>query len=153
MTNEEALKWMEEAILDTDEFFDQCSTDLQKELMEQKQVFKLAISALRAAPTDEVLTMEQLRKVPHGKIKDSTLQNICDRANEISYPTTHINLEAWGSEWVPFETVGERKGVMCKKCGYKEYDHVKYTHFDFCPSCARAMTPDALSELKKRLRG
>lgn len=50
MTNEEAIKWMEEAIVDTKEFFDQCSPALQKELIEQKEVFELAISAIRAAP-------------------------------------------------------------------------------------------------------
>ena len=35
-------------------------------------------------PTDESLTLEQLRASPHGKIKDSTLQSICNRANEIA---------------------------------------------------------------------
>ena len=50
MTNEEAIKWMEEAILDTKEFFDQCSPALQKELIEQKEVFELAVSAIRATP-------------------------------------------------------------------------------------------------------
>lgn len=47
MTNEEAIKWMEEAILDTNDCFDQCSPALQKELIEQKEVFELAVSALR----------------------------------------------------------------------------------------------------------
>ena len=40
------------------------------------------------APTltqpNEPLTMEQLRESPHGKIKDSTLESICNRANEIA---------------------------------------------------------------------
>ena len=35
-------------------------------------------------PPNEPLTLEQLRASPHGKIKDSTLQSICDRANEIA---------------------------------------------------------------------
>lgn len=35
-------------------------------------------------PTDESLTLEQLRASPHGKIKDSTLQSICNRANDIA---------------------------------------------------------------------
>ena len=34
-------------------------------------------------PTNEPLTIEELRASPHGKIKDSTLQSICNRANEI----------------------------------------------------------------------
>ena len=33
---------------------------------------------------NEPLTMEQLRESPHGKIKDSTLESICNRANEIA---------------------------------------------------------------------
>ena len=35
-------------------------------------------------PPNEPLTLEQLREAPHGKIKDSTLQSICNRANEIA---------------------------------------------------------------------
>lgn len=35
-------------------------------------------------PPNEPLTIEQLRASPHGKIKDSTLQSICNRANEIA---------------------------------------------------------------------
>lgn len=50
MKIEEAVKWMEEAIQDTKEFFDQCSPGLQKELTEQKEVFELAITALRSMP-------------------------------------------------------------------------------------------------------
>ena len=33
---------------------------------------------------NEPLTLDQLRMSPHGKIKDSTLQSICNRANEIA---------------------------------------------------------------------
>ena len=33
---------------------------------------------------NEALTLEHLRASPHGKIKDSTLQSICNRANEIA---------------------------------------------------------------------
>ena len=45
-------------------------------------------SAIANAPTltqpNEPLTLDQLRMSPHGKIKDSTLQSICNRANEIA---------------------------------------------------------------------
>lgn len=37
-----------------------------------------------AAQPNEPLTMEELRESPHGKIKNSTLQSICNRANEIA---------------------------------------------------------------------
>lgn len=33
---------------------------------------------------NEPLTLEELRESPHGKIKNSTLQSICNRANEIA---------------------------------------------------------------------
>ena len=69
MKIEEAIKWMEEAIQDTKEFFHQCSPALQKELIEQKEVFELAITALRSTPKtgefelpDEKLTA-QLRRM------------------------------------------------------------------------------------------
>ena len=42
------------------------------------------MDALKMSETSEPLTMEQLREVPHGKIKDSTLQSIYDRANKIA---------------------------------------------------------------------
>lgn len=35
-------------------------------------------------PPNEALTLEHLRASTHGKIKDSTLQSICNRANEIA---------------------------------------------------------------------
>ena len=45
-------------------------------------------SAIANAPTltqpNEPLTLEELRESPHGKIKDSTLESICNRANEIT---------------------------------------------------------------------
>lgn len=50
MKIEEAIKWMEEAIRDTEEDFDQCSPALQEELTKQKEVFELAITALRSMP-------------------------------------------------------------------------------------------------------
>ena len=46
------------------------------------------INVVKTQPTltqpNEPLTMEQLRESPHGKIKDSTLESICNRANEIA---------------------------------------------------------------------
>ena len=50
MTNEKAIKWMEEAVQETTECFEQCSPSLQKELVMQKEVFELALTALRSMP-------------------------------------------------------------------------------------------------------
>ena len=48
MKIEEAIEWMEEAVQETTECFEQCSPSLQKELVMQKEVFELAITALRS---------------------------------------------------------------------------------------------------------
>ena len=54
MTREEAAKWLEETIQDTDRYFSSCSEALQKELDEQKEVFLLALSALRPVSREQV---------------------------------------------------------------------------------------------------
>lgn len=61
MTREEAIRWLEETIQDTDTYWDSCSEALQKELDEQKEVFLLALSALRP------VSREQVEKVWRGK--------------------------------------------------------------------------------------
>ena len=61
MTREEAIKWLEEIVQDTDTYWGSCSKALQKELDEQKQVFLLALSALRP------VTREQVEKVWRGE--------------------------------------------------------------------------------------
>lgn len=55
MKIEEAIEWMEETIQDINELFDQCSTALQEEITEQKEVFELALTALRSMPKAEAL--------------------------------------------------------------------------------------------------
>ena len=61
MTREEAAKWLDETIQDTDTYFSSCSQALQKELDEQKEVFLLALSALRP------VSREQVEKVWRGE--------------------------------------------------------------------------------------
>ena len=52
------------------------------------QIGEVFLAKVRSMPTltppNEPLTLEHLRASPHGKIKDSTLQSICNRANEIA---------------------------------------------------------------------
>lgn len=61
----------------------------------------------------------------------------------------HIDWEAWTAEWLS-EDIGEDIRCQCSKCGYP----VSYFwgRTDFCPSCGKAMTPEACAELEKRLR-
>lgn len=74
-----------------------------------------------------------------------------------SYPPAHIDREAWKSEWK--EYTGADAGFhYCFKCGqqafnYEESGEVIEVLSNFCPSCARAMTPKALKELEKRFKG
>lgn len=42
-------------------------------------------------------------------------------------------------EWKELKTFGGIEGVMCSECGYREYSHVKYTRFEFCPKCGKPM--------------
>lgn len=57
MTREKAIKWLEEAINDTNNDFDLCSEALKKELLLQKDVFEMAISAL-THPRGEWISVE-----------------------------------------------------------------------------------------------
>lgn len=57
MTREEAIKWLEETIQDTDTYWESCSEALQKELDEQKEVFLLALFALRPVSREQVEKM------------------------------------------------------------------------------------------------
>ena len=61
MTREEAIKWLEETIQDTDTYWESRSEALQKELDEQKEVFLMALSALRP------VSREQVKKVWRGE--------------------------------------------------------------------------------------
>lgn len=51
---------------------------------EAEEYHAMFATMLEESMPNEPLTLEQLRASPHGKIKDSTLQSICNRANEIA---------------------------------------------------------------------
>lgn len=68
-----------------------------------------------------------------------------------AYQPAHIDREEWTAEWV---SNGNR--FVCSRCGVrcaKESDETDYYPLlsAFCPSCGRAMTPDAWAELEKRM--
>lgn len=137
------------------------SPDADEIWKEDSDALEFALTALRSMPeAGEPLSLEQLREVPHGKIKDSTLQNIANRANEIASPPAHIGREAWTAEWIEdgdcehkphrIRDVKKWRKYKCSKCGYKAG---RSNSRNYCPSCGRAMTPEALAELERRLRG
>ena len=122
MTKEEAIKWLEEIIQDTDTYWGSCSEALQKELDVQKEVFLLALSALRP------VSRERVEKVWRGEwIGD--------------------NDEKVGTiEGSPI------KSSTCSACGNwlvgsDEYDCAGY----FCPTCGSAMTGEAVDMVMERL--
>lgn len=82
---------------------------------EDIDALEFALTALRSMlEAGEPLSLEQLREVPHGKIKDSTLQNIANRANEIASPPAHIDRSEWISvkERLPEAYYGESDNVL-----------------------------------------
>lgn len=72
----------------------------------------------------------------------------------------HIDWESWTAEWEedgecdhkPYRirSAEKWKKYKCSKCGYKAG---RRTSQKYCPSCGKAMTPEAWDELEKRLRG
>lgn len=103
MKIEEAIEWMEEAVQETTECFEQCSPSLQKELVMQKEVFELAITALRSMPeAGETLSLEQLKQMDgkpvwiveypdwgHWELSEDAEDYLCDRDTELyglTYP-------------------------------------------------------------------
>lgn len=65
-----------------------------------------------------------------------------------AYPPVYIDWEAVESTWERGKYPSGTHYLFCKKCGERNSKMSK-----FCPSCGRAMTPEARIELKKALSG
>lgn len=113
-------------------------------------------NVLAKAP-NEPLTLEQLRGTPHGKIKDKTLQHICDRANELAYayPASRIGRE----KWEPCDACSNAKHIVGLALAIMDdgSDHRIDTkmncEYSFCPNCGRPLTDEAWAELERRVCG
>ena len=103
MTREEAAKWLEETIQDTDTYFSSCSEALQKELDEQKEVFLLALSALRP------VRREQVEKVWRGEWVEKPYSTKSER-NRV------INCKKYICS-VCNKSNGRKKKNFCPSCG------------------------------------
>lgn len=122
MTKEEAIKWLEEIIQDTDTYWGSCSEALQKELDEQKQVFLLALSALRP------ITREQVEEV---------------RGEWIDIDGEKVPVDKYGQ---PFGW------AMCSACGeYLTASDEYPCTGHFCPNCGAPMTDKAVDMVMERL--
>lgn len=142
------------------------------------EAIEIAIAALRA--TNEPLTLEQLRGTankpywhvglreesapPHWSILDPLLayhpEDYDYGTGWLAYAYPPIDREKWTAEWEedgechhkPYRVrdAEKWKKYKCSKCGYKAG---RRTSQKYCPSCGRAMTPEAWELLEKRLRG
>ena len=126
MTREEAIKWLEETIQDTDTCWESCSAALQNELDEQKEVFLLALSALRP------VSREQVEKVWRSEWEWYD--------EEVGSP-----LEGTERDW----------GWRCSKCkvvlpdDFDDPDNPPAMRF--CQWCGAPMTDEAVQMVMERL--
>ena len=108
------------------------------------EIMETCLEAVRSAHFADAgkmqpLTLEQLREVPHGKIKDSTLKNICHRANEIAYHPTKIDRQVWK----PCESC-----VSCENCE----NNGDYNPYEGVYGECGPLTEKAWDEMEKRVR-
>ena len=126
MTREEAIKWLEEIIQDTDTYWGSCSEALQKELDVQKEVFLLALSALRP------VSREQVEKMWRGEW-------------EWFDETVGTPIDGYEREW----------GWRCSKCKTvlpDEFDNPDDSPaMRFCQWCGAPMTDKAVGMVMERL--
>lgn len=105
MTKEEAIKWLEEIVQDTDTYWGSCSKALQKELDEQKQVFLLALYALRHQIWEEQLWHDAKTDPPktpglyYGKKDDANSMYACWYRDGVwvldMYPQQRMDIVQW----------------------------------------------------------
>lgn len=183
MKIEEAIEWMEEAVQETTECFEQCSPSLQKELVMQKEVFELAISALRSMlEAGEPLTVERLREmdgkpvwiedvnrwgfvsIPEaGQFKNTPFVLFRKEDVQFEWQIEDSELTVYSyppahidrSKWTAeWVPMTDDDGCVWLECSTCEYDLDSLEEsHPFCPSCGRAMTEEAWAELERRLRG
>ena len=126
MTQEQANKWLEETIQHPDTCWESCSAALQNELDEQKEVFLLALSALRP------VSREQVEKVWRSEWEWYD--------EEVGSP-----LEGTERDW----------GWRCSKCkvvlpdDFDDPDNPPAMRF--CQWCGAPMTDEAVQMVMERL--
>lgn len=122
MTREEAIKWLEETIQDTDTYWESCSEALQKELDEQKEVFLLALTALRP------VSREKVEKVFPGCRSCKSCRSCVFSIHAIKdMPCKKCDPNA--------------EGVL-----------TEYKPSKFCPVCGKPLTDEAVQMVMERLK-
>ena len=139
-TREEAIKWMEEAIQDTNTYWDSCSEALQKELNEQREVFLLAIDALLHADRKQKLEAENM------KLKERIIN-----WRKYTVPTREQVEKAWRGE-----CDCTKAKACCTCCSMRcQYciGQAEYKQSSFCMKCGRPLTDEAVQMVMERLEG
>lgn len=175
---ETAIQWLQNEILKirTDQKINGCGPVLRSDFME---ILKTCLESVRGY-VDAPLSIEQLREMagqpywhiglqddspkPRWKILDPFVAKHPEdygygkRWLAYAYQSAHIDWEALQGSWEG-ESDGYADGELvydvwrCGDCGHVEETDDPDLLPRFCPSCGRAMTPEALAELEKRLRG
>ena len=121
MIREEAIKWMEETIQDAEGLLDKCSPALKEEVLEQNEVFKIAISALRP------VSREQVEKVFPGCRSCKSCRSCVFCINNLKdMPCKKCDPNA--------------------ECVVTEYKPS-----NFCPVCGKPLTDEAVQMVMERL--
>lgn len=182
MKIEKAIEWMEEAVQETTECFEQCSPALQEELIEQKEVFELAITALRSMPeAGEPLSLEQLK---HMNGKPVWIERIeapydgkwfivdyadTENPDKTLYTDSGVTYSEYGKYFIAYSyppahidrskweaewvPMTDDDGCVWFECSACQYDLDSMEEPNkFCPSCGKAMTEEAWAELERRVR-
>lgn len=181
MTREEAIEWMEETIQDAEKLLDKCSPELKEEILEQNEVFKIAISALRSTPQPgKPLTLDQLREMDGQPswcedIERWALVSVSDAGKWKGVPFAlfeknggrfewniegrELSLYSYPparidrSEWTAEWKGNYRSGVSAGTGFVCSFcDMWNDRKSDFCPHCGKAMTEEAWEKLERRLQ-
>lgn len=145
MTREEAIKWMEETIQDAEGLLDKCSPALKEEVLEQNEVFKIAISALRSVSREQELEAE-----------NKGLKERIVNWRKYMAPTREQVEKVWrGCSWCN----NEGKNPENWECSLLDDhgfsvvvgDEVVWTNADFCPACGKPLTDEAVEITLQRL--
>lgn len=179
MTNEEAIKWTKWCISKDKECIQKT---IERgfpagEIQETLEYYEFVLRSLQSisVPTDEPLTLDQLRKMDGKPVWVKVLDTRFNEENQwaiynadyqmvtlkdgfklffcgyesnwlaYAYPSAHIR-EEWKPCWLCSISSGEpAKHLILPETCNNE---AKY-----CPECGRPITPEAWAELEKRLRG
>ena len=119
----------------------------------QLEIRRTELSIRRAerkpnTPAEELRGLHE--KLEHMQEALEAVEEHWQRVHEQRGWTARIDLDKWTAEWADNDQ-GEEMMCKCSKCGYPvSYFWGKTA---FCPGCGRAMTPEAWTELERRVCG